>query len=297
MPLSVEEYRIAQLYMVARFSRERTSKGEGIEIVKNEPFEDENGKGQFTHKIVHIGSHLPAWVKAILPGSMTQVEEKSWNAFPYVKTVYTLPGVFGDRFCITSETRYYDDDGSKENVHNLSETALKERTLDFIDIVTEEVDPSNYKKEEDPKIFKSERTGRGPLAKDWQKSVKPLMTIYKLQSVEFRVWGLQTKVEQWLQKSMVRDVLLLGHKQAYCWIDDWFGLTLDDIRKVEEETKIILDKLRNGETVESTKIGRKKDITEESTSSSKEEETKEEEKNEEKEEKKEEETEEKEASQ
>jgi len=50
MPLSVEEYRIAQLYMVARFSKERTTKGEGIEIVKNEPFEDENGRGQFTHK-------------------------------------------------------------------------------------------------------------------------------------------------------------------------------------------------------------------------------------------------------
>ncbi len=54
MPMSVEEYRIAQLYMVSRFSRERTTKGEGIEIVKNEPYEDEKGKGQFTHKIVYL---------------------------------------------------------------------------------------------------------------------------------------------------------------------------------------------------------------------------------------------------
>jgi len=64
MPLSVEEYRIAQLYMVAKFSRERSKKGEGIEILVNEPFENENGKGQYTHKILHLGSHIPAWIKS-----------------------------------------------------------------------------------------------------------------------------------------------------------------------------------------------------------------------------------------
>eukprot|EP01114_Cavostelium_apophysatum_P018309 TRINITY_DN5641_c0_g1_i2.p1 TRINITY_DN5641_c0_g1~~TRINITY_DN5641_c0_g1_i2.p1 ORF type:complete len:279 (+),score=55.65 TRINITY_DN5641_c0_g1_i2:316-1152(+) len=249
MPLTVEDYKIAQLYMVARFSKEQSTKGEGIEIVKNEPYEDENGKGQFTHKIITLGSHLPNWAKSVIPGSMTQVEEKSWNAYPYVKSVFSCP-FFGDRFSITSETRYFDDDGSSPNVHNLSEEALKERQVDFIDI-TEDIDPKYYKKEEDPKFFKSEKTGRGPLQKNWEKTAKPLMTIYKLQTVEFRVWGLQTKVEQWLQKSMVRDVLLLGHRQAFCWMDDWFGLDISDIRKIEQETKDLLDKIRAGE-VEST---------------------------------------------
>jgi len=196
-------------------------------------------------KIIHVGSNLPGWVKAITPGSMTQVEEKSWNAYPYVKTVYTCP-FFGDRFSITSETRYFDGEEVKENVHNLSEQALKEAQVDIIDIVEDEVAPRYYKKEEDPKVFHSEKTGRGPLAKDWKKTQKPIMTIHKLQTVEFRVWGVQTKVEQWLQKSMVRDVLTLGHKQAFCWIDDWYGLTMEDIRKIEEETKVLLDKMRNG---------------------------------------------------
>jgi len=249
MPLTVEEYRIAQLYMVARFSREKTSKGEGVEIIKNEPYEDDNGKGQFTHKIIHIGSHLPSWAKAIIPESMTQVEEKAWNAYPYVKTVYSCP-FFGERFSITSETKYFDDDNAQDNAHNLSDDKLKERTVDEIDIVMEDVDPKYYKKEEDPKLFKSSKTSRGPFTEGWKKLAKPLMTIYKLQTVEFRVWGLQTKVEQWLQKSMVRDVLLLGHKQAFCWIDDWFGLTLEDVRKYEEETKLLTDKALHAESKE-----------------------------------------------
>jgi hypothetical protein len=107
---------------------------------------------------------------------------------------------FGERFSIVSETRYYDDDGSQENVHKLPPDQLKERQVEFIDIANEDVDPKYYKKEEDPKLFSSTKTGRGPLSKDWQKSSKPSMCIYKLAIVEFRVWGLQTKAEQWLQK-------------------------------------------------------------------------------------------------
>lgn len=245
MPLSVEEYRIAQLYMVAKFSRERTSKGEGIEIVKNEPYEDENGKGQFTHKKIYLGSSLPAWVKGMIPASFC-VEEKAWNSYPYVKTVYTCP-FFGDRFSIVSETRYYDDDGTQENVHKLAPDVLAQREVDFVDIANEEVDPRYYKKEEDPKLFVSKVDGRGKLGKDWQKTHKPRMCIYKAAWVEFRVWGVQTKAEQWLQKSMVRDVILLGHKQAFCWMDEWYNLTIEDIRKYEEETKIYLDKIMKGE--------------------------------------------------
>jgi len=247
MPLTVEEYKTAQLYMVARFCRERTTKGEGIEIVKNEPYEDANGKGQYTHKIIHVGSSIPSWAKSMLPGSMLQVEEKAWNAYPYVKTVYSCP-FFGERFSITSETRYFDNDLSIPNALNLPETILPERQVDYIDIVSEDVDPKYYKKEEDLRLFQSKKTARGPYEKGWEKTAKPLMCIYKVTSVEFKVWGLQTRVEQWLQKAMVRDVILLGHKQAFCWIDEWFGMTIEELRKYEDETKALLDKILGGHT-------------------------------------------------
>ena len=37
MPLTVEEYRIGQLYMIAKHSHEQSEKGEGVEVVTNEP--------------------------------------------------------------------------------------------------------------------------------------------------------------------------------------------------------------------------------------------------------------------
>eukprot|EP01117_Protostelium_nocturnum_P013076 TRINITY_DN4852_c4_g1_i1.p1 TRINITY_DN4852_c4_g1~~TRINITY_DN4852_c4_g1_i1.p1 ORF type:complete len:319 (-),score=114.95 TRINITY_DN4852_c4_g1_i1:69-1025(-) len=246
MPLSVEEYRMAQLYMVAKFSRERTTRGEGITIVKNEPYEDENGKGQFTHKIIHIGSSAPAWAKSLIPANCC-VEEKAWNAYPYVKTVYSCP-LFGDRFSIVSETRYFEDDGKeKENVFDLPPDVLATRELDRVDIVNEAVDERHYKESEDPKLWVSKINGRGKLGSDWQKTVSPKMVIHKLTKVEFRVWGFQTKVEQYLQKAMVRDIILLGHRQAFTWMDEWINLTIEEIRKYEKETKVYLDKIMNGE--------------------------------------------------
>ena len=39
--------------------------------------------------------------------------------------------------------------------------------IDVIDIVNDHLSGNDYKKEEDPKLFVSEKTGRGPLSDDW----------------------------------------------------------------------------------------------------------------------------------
>lgn len=32
-----------------------------------------------------------------------------------------------------------------------------------------------------------------------------------------------------------------GYSQLFCWMDQWYGLTMEDIRKLEEKTKDELD--------------------------------------------------------
>ncbi|OLY79298.1 Phosphatidylinositol transfer protein beta isoform [Smittium mucronatum] len=54
--LTVDEYHIAQLYSVAKLSLNISGDGEGVEIVKNEPYDNEHGKGQYTYKIYHFQS-------------------------------------------------------------------------------------------------------------------------------------------------------------------------------------------------------------------------------------------------
>ncbi|XP_076127171.1 membrane-associated phosphatidylinositol transfer protein 2-like isoform X4 [Alosa pseudoharengus] len=246
MPLSVEEYRIAQLYMIQKKSRDEScGEGSGVEIMENRPYTDgPGGAGQYTHKVYHIGQHIPGWFRSILPKAALRVEEESWNAYPYTRTRYTCP--FVEKFSIDIETFYKSDTGNQADVFNLSPAERRQRTLDPIDIVKDPIPPHEYKAEEDPRIYCSAKTKRGPLTDDWIDDItynpgkSPVMCAYKLCKVEFRYWGMQSKIERFIHDVGLRKVMVHAHRQAWCWQDEWYGLTMDDIRQLELETQLAL---------------------------------------------------------
>ncbi|ERE69219.1 cytoplasmic phosphatidylinositol transfer protein 1 [Cricetulus griseus] len=116
----MEWYKIGQLYMISKHSHEQSDRGEGVEVVQNEPFEDpHHGNGQFTEKRVYLNrvngslpiqyldseglgltnqihfqlpgdtvpgnSKLPSWARAVVP-KIFYVTEKAWNYYPYTIT-------------------------------------------------------------------------------------------------------------------------------------------------------------------------------------------------------------------
>ncbi|XP_077376668.1 membrane-associated phosphatidylinositol transfer protein 2-like isoform X3 [Festucalex cinctus] len=246
MPMSVDEYRIAQLYMIQKKSREEScGEGSGVEILKNKPYTDgPGGTGQYTHKVYHIGMHIPSWFRSILPKAALRVEEESWNAYPYTRTRYTCP--FVEKFSIDIETYYMSDTGNQPDVFNMSAADKRLRTVDPIDIVTDPIAPHEYKAEEDPRLYKSAKTQRGPLLDDWIEEYNnnpgrmPIMCAYKLCKVEFRYWGMQSKIERFIHDVGLRKVMVRAHRQAWCWQDEWYGLTMEDIRQLELETQLTL---------------------------------------------------------
>uniref|UniRef100_A0A3Q3A8W4 Phosphatidylinositol transfer protein membrane associated 2 n=1 Tax=Kryptolebias marmoratus TaxID=37003 RepID=A0A3Q3A8W4_KRYMA len=248
MPMSVEEYRIAQLYMIQKKSREEScGEGNGVEILENKPYEDgPGGLGQYTHKVYHIGKHIPSWFCAILPQAALRVEEESWNAYPYTRTRYTCP--FVEKFSIDIETYYKPDTGNQADVFSLSSAEKRQRTVDPIDIVKDYIPPHEYLAEEDPKLYQSVKTKRGPLSEDWIEEINQnpgqsiVMCAYKLCKVEFRYWGMQSKIERFIHDVGLRKVMVRAHRQAWCWQDEWYGLTIADIRQLELETQLALAK-------------------------------------------------------
>ncbi|XP_029693296.1 membrane-associated phosphatidylinositol transfer protein 2-like [Takifugu rubripes] len=248
MPMSVEEYRIAQLYMIQKKSREEScGEGSGVEILENRPYQDgPGGSGQYTHKVYHIGKHIPSWFCAILPQAALRVEEESWNAYPYTRTRYTCP--FVEKFSIDIETYYKPDTGRQGDVFNMSAAERRQRTVDPIDIVKDYIPPHEYLAEEDPKLYQSVKTRRGPLSDDWIEEIHrdpaqaAVMCAYKLCKVEFRYWGMQSKIERFIHDVGLRKVMVRAHRQAWCWQDEWYGLTIEDIRQLELETQLALAK-------------------------------------------------------
>lgn len=247
LPLTVEEYQIGQLWSVAEASKNETGGGEGVEVVVNQPFENfpllggQFSKGQYTKKIYHLDTKVPALVRLVTPKGALAVHEEAWNAYPYCKTVITNPDYMKDGFKLTIETVHAPDRGTQENVHQLPPEQLKQREVIWIDIAN---DPSpEFKQDEDPKVFKSSKTGRGPLVGDWKTNIEPVMCAYKLVTIEFKWFGFQNKVESFVQK-FERKLFTNFHRQVFCWMDKWHGLTMQDIRELEEQTRQLLDEQR-----------------------------------------------------
>lgn len=92
----IYQYQVAQLYSVAEASKNNTGGGEGIEVLKNEPFTDypllggKYSSGQYTYKIYHLASKVPAFIRMLLPKNSLEIHEEAWNAYPYCKTVITV---------------------------------------------------------------------------------------------------------------------------------------------------------------------------------------------------------------
>ncbi|KAG5874802.1 hypothetical protein JTB14_012438 [Gonioctena quinquepunctata] len=103
-------------------------------------------------------------------------------------------------------------------------------------------------------FYVSEKSGRGPLSTNWLEEYweevrgkqqplpngKSLMCAYKLCKVEFRYWGMQTKIERFIHDTALRKTMVRAHRQAWAWQDEWHGLTMGDIREIERQTQLAL---------------------------------------------------------
>jgi hypothetical protein len=91
------------------------------------------------------------------------------------------------------ESRHAGDAGDSENIFNLSEDELVQRRIVWVDIAADKV--NDIKPNREPANFYSQKTGRGRLAGEWWKDHDPIMCCYKLVTIKFQVFGLQTRIE------------------------------------------------------------------------------------------------------
>nr|VZI39340.1 unnamed protein product [Spirometra erinaceieuropaei] len=264
LPLTVEEYQVAQLYAVAEASKEQTGGGDGVEVLVNEPFTETvhppespllDGSyttGQFTHKIYHMATKLPTLVSKILPTSLMTFTELAWNAYPYCRTILANDYMKKD-FEIKIESLH----SSNLNLaHNLPQDLLAQRKIVYVDISSRAgLGANDCKPNEEPTTYVSVKTGRGPLPEGrwWEKEHNcPVMCAYKLVTCRFQWWGLQTQVENLIQRQENR-IFTIFHRQLFCWTDRWYGLTMEDIRRLEEKTKEELEMQRRSSQVRGLK--------------------------------------------
>jgi hypothetical protein len=226
-----------------------------VPLVKAVP-ENENRAdyGQFTHKLYKIASKVPWFVRRVVPKDSLVMREKCWNVYPQVKTVVTNE-YFKSNFRVELDTitRECVNGEAEHNAHNLTAEQLEKREVIVVDI-SEPTSFGQYREDEDPTLFRSVKTGRGPLKRgEWIAAAaaaagqQPLICVYKLLLVEFKVFGLQSRLESYFRNAY-KEMFCSFHKQIFCWIDKWHDLTLEDVRKIEEDLqRDLVLKINQGE--------------------------------------------------
>ncbi|BFI39688.1 hypothetical protein MPTK2_7g02200 [Marchantia polymorpha subsp. ruderalis] len=233
LPITVEEFKRGQRYGNWKTNEANTTEGQGGQLVSTSPYVSEvYGEGIFTHSLYRLGDRLPDWVTKLVPSSALVIDEKTWMAYPHIRSVLTVP--FFHKLKIEMITLHENDDGSTENIHGLSEAELAIRKVDMVDIAMDKVAKRDYQEKLDPQLFSSTKTGLGPLRSGWQNNAENMMCAYKLVRVEANYWGVQNRLEK-LMLNGVRQIILLTHRNAFCYIDEWYDLTYDEICAREEE--------------------------------------------------------------
>ncbi|XP_031643130.1 cytoplasmic phosphatidylinositol transfer protein 1 isoform X2 [Oncorhynchus kisutch] len=255
-------YKIGQLYMISKHSNEQSGGGEGVEVVRNQPdTHPQHGLGQLTEKRIYLNSKLPSWVSVFVP-RVFYVTEKAWNFYPYTITEYSVS--FLPKFSIRIETRFENNNGDNNNVFGDRPTPAE--SVSHLDILIDPIPDKHYKETEDLSRWVSEKTGRGPLVEGWRKDSTPIMCSYKRVQCSFEVYGFQGKTEDFIHRN-IQDILLVGHRQAVAWTDEWHGMSLEDVREyerqIQEQTNSKLKSTQNNNTAPRPAYSRSMSVTDE----------------------------------
>jgi hypothetical protein len=237
LPLTVDEFRIGQLFCVAE-AESKIAYGD-VEVLQDAPFENisllrgKYTKGQYTHKkIVKSDQNLPR--------DLQEIHQQSWDAFPYCKSIITTPEALKDAYFVGIESLYCQDRGEQVNVHRLPPKVLRSREVVVIDIAGEPVSQEETDQGLDPRTFRSRKTGRGPLGQGWEfRSNIPVMTCYKLVTVKSSHAD-HEKMEKAYHET-VRLAFISFHRHVFCSMDRWCGKTIEYIRNFEELLRIQKD--------------------------------------------------------
>ncbi|VDM29258.1 unnamed protein product [Toxocara canis] len=154
------------------------------------------------------------------------------------------PDYMKDNFFVKIESIHLPDRGTTENAHGLNEEELARRDVIHINIANDDeyLSRADIKPETSPSLFSSKKTGRGPLKDNWRETVEPVMCAYKLVTVHFKWFGFQKMVESFAHTQYPR-LFSKFHREVFCWIDNWHGLTMVDIRAIEDKAQKELDEV------------------------------------------------------
>ena len=195
-------------------------------------------EGVYTYKTHHAGNRMPWWLVTLFHKDMLVMHEETWNSHPFYHQTFTLPELFASKFSTTVKSMVVATEPKgelemEENIFGLSPEDLERRqmsTLNIADKMFEKKMPGG----KSPDIFKSRKTGRGPLSKGWQDS-DALSVTHMLIIIHLAGPDVFPKKLHSFGQRMIKKLMWRYYGEMFLKMDDWIDLTTEEIVKLEEE--------------------------------------------------------------
>jgi hypothetical protein len=238
--------------MASRIAREDKGGGEGIEVRRNEPFEDGERRGTYTYKVYHIKSKIPGAIRWAVPESYLHFHEESWNCYPHYSTKDFIPEK-EDVFFLHIESQhlpYRPGEPIPDNPVGLTPDELKIRKVTYCDIVGHHPKPDNSSQDllnfvcpeagivtpltEDPNSFDKNKPPK------WTEAYGGEMIVAcKVVRFRFHWFGLNSAVHSFVMEKLYPKLFTNTHRQLVSWAKEWYPMDEAALFAYEAETERI----------------------------------------------------------
>lgn len=268
LPLTLPQYRRAQLFTVANISTQQSTGDTAIQIDANEDMDhEEYGACRYTNKVFFLNSKVPGVIRAVVPGRALVVEEVAYNAFPKCWTAYTNRAFEKDTFMASVVSNHYNviiSDGNGNNTinniawfsdYNMFKTKTnkhRENVYAHLGIPDKDFHRSTTKVLDICENIQDNQDCNNMLVegirmeKGWYNRHSH-MVCAKFVTIKFECFGLGWLVYE-IEKHVDR-LFLSAHQQMICGYEGWKGLSMEDIRVMEDVTRSRLNE-KKGEVIE-----------------------------------------------
>jgi len=260
LPYSLEEFHRGYRYLIARQAYETAQNSKNSEKftpLERKPFSELPSRvlkdGLLADRVnvvretkvvryygrneVDLGQRLPSWVRFLFPRRAFIVYQEFWNAFPYTFARYTSAWLPEQVECFI-ETFHV------PGVKLLDRSVFMEGARPvLLDISTPPPAAGSHGVfHGDPRTAISKVAKRGPLVGPnwWEKPLPhgcPTMTVYKRAVCNIHFvprWVGRSKVEDIVLEN-IQDVTLHAFRNMFCWLDDWYPQSPEEIEKSVEK--------------------------------------------------------------
>ncbi|EAY17157.1 Phosphatidylinositol transfer protein [Trichomonas vaginalis G3] len=246
VPMTVQQYQIAQIYAVAKKTLEDSNDKEGIERTSSEMRKYNEKDALYSQYIYSFANKLPSALRWVLPNTLSTLVEDCYDQFPYQHSHFVLKDnektLNMTVTTVVSEFQNNEENLIKNDAELYTKEELAKREIHYIDIVNWPTEEEGVKVGEFEcpqanieKLPKATVNNKDTLP-EWVKEYKgPMVIARKIIRINIDIFAIGGPTEEFIGKQFMPNIYANSHQRMVLTAPSWFDIDLKKAREYESD--------------------------------------------------------------